>query len=257
MRQLVIRDMLNPGYLLVAYSDSSRHCVLPASVPYPTHTPCKKCIQLRMVVSCITVSSRVRSTFLTLYTRLSSHSIQDLDPRASHQHAQRAIITQFLGLHSTFSFCSLTCYVLFVGSSHFHLAFPHSTSYALLNIICSKVWKHSAYMCIYISSLLPKSIKRYQTFVETTYQLKFNHRRLLTEWLTSKDLLENAPSMFVTRYTQFPFPHLLRRFRERKKKKHSQSQVDFEERDTERRVGRRSESSQKPSCAHWRHDKGK
>lgn len=90
------------------------------------------------------------------------------------------------------------------------------------------------YVYIYISSLLPKSIQRCQTFVETTYRLKFNHRRLLTEWLTSKDLLENAPSMFVTRYTQFPFPHLLRRFRGRKKTQPIQSRVWREERETHR-----------------------
>ena len=231
----MIRDIRTPNYLIVVCSDSSHYHVPFTSVQYPTHTPCKKCTQLRTLVSYITVLPRytqhvhetVHKTSITLYTR----------PRPtcySHQHAQRAITTQFLRLHSTFSFHSLTCYGFFPGSSHVHLALPHSTFYALLNLICSKVWKHSSYMCIYISSLLPKSIQRCQTFVETTYRLKFNHRRLLTEWLTSKDLLENAPSMFVTRYTQFPFPHLLRRFRGRKKTQPIQSRVWREERETHR-----------------------
>jgi hypothetical protein len=150
----------------------------------------------------------VQKTSITLYIR----------PRPtcySHQHAQRAITTQFLRLHSTFSFCSLTRYVLFVGSSHFHLALPHSTLHALLNLICSKVWKHSSY--VYISSSLPKIHPALSDICRNNLLTQLQPSTF-TDRMTNKQRLPEKRSFHVvTRYTQFPFPHLLRRFRERKK----------------------------------------
>lgn len=116
-RTRMIRDIRTPEYLVVVCSDPSRYHVPFASVQYPTHTPCEKCTQLRTLVSYITVLPRytqhvhdtVHKTSTALYTRLQPTCY-------SHQHAQRATITQSLRLRSTFSFRSLTCYVFFLSA---------------------------------------------------------------------------------------------------------------------------------------------
>jgi hypothetical protein len=105
------------------------------------------------------VYDTVHKTSITLLTRPQPTCY-------THQHAQRATITQFLRLHSTFSSRSLTCYVLFFWLilcppcfATFHI--PRTAKPRLLKRLKTQ------FICVYISSLLPKSIQRCQTFVET------------------------------------------------------------------------------------------
>jgi hypothetical protein len=174
------------------------------------------------------VHDTVHKTSITLYTRSRPTCY-------THQHAQRATITQFLRLHSTFSFRSLTCYVLFSRLvpcppcfATFHI--PRTAEPHLLKRLKTQ------FICIYIP-FPPKIHPALSDICRNTYQLEFNHRRLLTEWLISKTCWKTPLPCCYSVYTisvSSSSPEISW------EKKHSQSQVEFEERDTERRVGRRS-----------------